>query len=680
MKKLLLLCFLLASLGSSAQSRPGKMLVLNKDSIWHRFNSDKWKFSSGDDSAMALPAYDDSKWDEVLCPLWRHMYRKYEKDSIGWFRLHFIADSSICRKPLALRMTHFGASVLYFDGKKVETFGEIAGKKKAEFFDPGNTPAIIYIDTPGEHLIALHYQKNTGKLAQRFTDMDGFLLSLAGANNAIWSYGEQMQSLTFLMVLFFGIFIAISFIHMLLFLYYKAARSNFYFSLFCLALSLVFLLPYLIRVTNSPSLGFICRILMILNGSLACISLSGFNNELFSRRKRRFYVIATLSLLMPFIWYFDDEAGMVVCFSLIGLVALETVVLILRGIIKKVKGARIIGGGLLLFALFILFIFIYGYINGDIEINENDVFGQLVEIVMAIAVLCIPISMSAYLAWSFARINKDLKVQLDQVEQLSARTLEQEQEKKKILEGQKEKLELEVAQRTAEVVQQKEEIEKQHEELKEEKKKSDDLLLNILPEEVAEELKESGSSEAKFYDHVTVLFTDFVAFTKAGERLTPQELVSELHDCFKAFDEIISRYDIEKIKTIGDAYLAVSGLPVADANHAQKMLSAALDIRQFMLDRKAAIGEKTFEIRIGIHSGSVVAGIVGVKKFAYDIWGDTVNTAARMEQNSEAGKINISQTTYDMVKDKFNCIYRGQITAKNKGELKMYFVEGKMAL
>ncbi len=205
--------------------------------------------------------------------------------------------------------------------------------------------------------------------------------------------------------------------------------------------------------------------------------------------------------------------------------------------------------------------------------------------------------------------------------------------------------------------------------------KNEELLLNILPTEVADELKSTGTASAKHFDNVTVLFTDFKNFTTVSEELSPQELVDELHACFKGFDEIMSKYSIEKIKTIGDAYLAVSGLPQADENHAVNVVNAALEIREFMKQRRENLGEKTFEIRIGINSGSVVAGIVGVKKFAYDIWGDTVNTAARMEQNSEPGKINISETTHALVKDKFACEFRGEIDAKNKGKLAMYFVE-----
>ncbi len=208
-----------------------------------------------------------------------------------------------------------------------------------------------------------------------------------------------------------------------------------------------------------------------------------------------------------------------------------------------------------------------------------------------------------------------------------------------------------------------------------EKKRSDDLLLNILPSEVAEELKDTGHAAAKYFDDVTVIFTDFVGFTRAGERMSPQQLVDELDTCFKAFDAIIDKYSIEKIKTIGDAYLAVSGLPLSNMLHAEHAVKAAIEIGMFIEQRKKQLGEMAFDIRIGIHSGSVVAGIVGVKKFAYDIWGDTVNTAARMEQNSEPGRINISHTTYELVKDRFKCEYRGEINAKNKGHLSMYFVE-----
>ncbi len=212
-----------------------------------------------------------------------------------------------------------------------------------------------------------------------------------------------------------------------------------------------------------------------------------------------------------------------------------------------------------------------------------------------------------------------------------------------------------------------------------EKRKSDDLLLNILPAEVAHELKESGHSKAKNYDRATVLFADIKNFTGAAERLTPDQLVAEIDFYFKNFDEITSKYKIEKIKTIGDAYLCVGGLPIADHDNAFYVVSAALEIQQFMLkvkEEKTRKGEIFFELRIGIHTGPLIAGIVGLRKFAYDIWGDTVNVAARMEQHGEEGKINISGSTHDLIQERFRCTYRGKIEAKNKGQIDMYFVEG----
>lgn len=209
--------------------------------------------------------------------------------------------------------------------------------------------------------------------------------------------------------------------------------------------------------------------------------------------------------------------------------------------------------------------------------------------------------------------------------------------------------------------------------LQNEKQKSDNLLLNILPEEIATELKQNGQSAARQYNHVTVLFTDFVNFTGLSEQMNPTELVSEIHQNFTAFDAIIERHGLEKIKTIGDAYLAVCGLPVETENHAQRAANAALEIISFMQTNQGK-----FQIRVGLHSGPVVAGIVGVKKYAYDIWGDTVNTASRMESTSEAGKINISTTTYELIKDEFACEYRGKISAKNKGEVDMWFISRRL--
>lgn len=217
-------------------------------------------------------------------------------------------------------------------------------------------------------------------------------------------------------------------------------------------------------------------------------------------------------------------------------------------------------------------------------------------------------------------------------------------------------------------------VEERTHELVTEKKKSDDLLANILPKEVAEELKERGKTKARQFENVSILFTDFVNFTGISESLSPEALVAELDECFKAFDLIIEKNGLEKIKTIGDAYLAVAGLPVEDTQHAVKTTKAATEILQYMLGRQLAGRYVITDVRIGIHSGPVIAGIVGNKKFVYDIWGDSVNLASRMESASAPGKINISGRTYELLKGNFHCEYRGKIQAKNKGEVDMYWV------
>ena len=216
-------------------------------------------------------------------------------------------------------------------------------------------------------------------------------------------------------------------------------------------------------------------------------------------------------------------------------------------------------------------------------------------------------------------------------------------------------------------------LDRKNNQLDEERKNADKLLLNILPNDVVNELKEKGRSTAKHYQSVTVVFADFVDFTSLSEELSPEELVGELDSYFREFDHIIELHGLEKIKTIGDAYLAVSGLPKQNSDHAIHAISAAKDLLNFV-KRKMSDGGR-FDVRIGIHSGPLVAGRVGVRKFAFDIWGDTVNTASRMQSASDPGKINVGHTTYELTNNFFKFDQRGKIAVKGKGEIEMYFLK-----
>ena len=211
--------------------------------------------------------------------------------------------------------------------------------------------------------------------------------------------------------------------------------------------------------------------------------------------------------------------------------------------------------------------------------------------------------------------------------------------------------------------------------IKKEKKRSEKLLLNILPFETAEELKQNGKVAAKKFDKVTVLFTDFKEFAKLAEYLEPEQLVKSIDFYFKEFDGIITKYGLEKIKTIGDSYMCACGLPTANETNARNIIHAAKEMID-LVSRELQSQDNLihFEIRIGVHTGPVVAGIVGIKKWQYDIWGDTVNIASRMESMSETGRVNMSETTYNEIKDEFACEYRGEIQVKNRGLMKMYFL------
>jgi class 3 adenylate cyclase len=211
-------------------------------------------------------------------------------------------------------------------------------------------------------------------------------------------------------------------------------------------------------------------------------------------------------------------------------------------------------------------------------------------------------------------------------------------------------------------------------ELEEEKMKSERLLQNILPKEIIRELREKGSIEPRQYNSITLLYTDFQDFTTIASKLLPQKLVTELNDIFRNFDAIIDNYGLEKIKTIGDSYLIAGGLPMETDDHAIKIVSAALDMQNFLKARSTFSGIR-WKMRVGIHSGSVIAGVVGRKKYTYDIWGDAVNAAAMIEKLCKAGEINISETTHELIKCIYECDYNDSIEVFGSEKLKMYYVK-----
>ena len=243
----------------------------------------------------------------------------------------------------------------------------------------------------------------------------------------------------------------------------------------------------------------------------------------------------------------------------------------------------------------------------------------------------------------------------------------------------KRKLAFLVEKRTKTISKQKNQIAEQNRLVKLERDKSDELLSNVLPLNIVQELKSKGQVEIKSYQNVSVVFIDIVGFTKIAERNNPTYLVNKLNELFSEYDSISEKYNLEKIKTIGDAYLAVGGFGDHPELSSINCVSAALEIQLLMKNlREIAVSknEEFWEVRIGIHNGDVIAGVLGTKRIAYDIFGNTVNIAKRIESNSAPGKVNISESTYKVVKTFFDCSSRGEIATKNTGEIYMYYVNG----
>lgn len=652
---LLGLALVLPALGSAA----ARGLVLSADSLPLSLNA-QWRFTPGHDPKYARPEYNDSAWQRIgsvrrLSEAERELY-----GGKGWFRLHFETDSSLLGQVLAFNLEFEGAFDLYLDGQLLYRYGSMAGGKASEYENPKQTPLAFQFQRAGPHVLAIRVEEYPGN----YNYFVGFGLILRTYKDGLVEFYSEAVVITFINVFIGVIFLTLGIIHLFFFLYYRSILSNLLFSVFMFSVSAITGLFQMMYVVDKPADYDQLSLISALIAPVSVLSFSLFIHFIFHEKTRLWIYAATVLTLLfyaleLFDWYNEPEQVLVLGMVTVFVHALIRIVV---SLIRRQPGTWIIGIGTGFTVLSLLSFLLVGTF-GTIEANTETFVGQVVLFGLAVALISIPLSMSVYQAWSFARLNKSLQIQLVQVQELSAKTIQQELEKQQILENQKQELEVKVEERTRQ--------------LKEEKQKSDDLLLNILPAEVAEELKNKGSAEARLVEEVTVIFTDFKGFTQMAEVLSPQALVHDIHECFSAFDRIMEKYGIEKIKTIGDAYMAASGLPTPNGEHAMAAVKAALEMVEFIEAGKALKIEKGlpyFEIRVGVHSGPVVAGIVGIKKFAYDIWGDTVNTAARMESSGDIGRVNISEATYALVHPYFACSYRGEVDAKGKGKVRMYFV------
>jgi len=645
-------------------SQTRQELFTRIDSIPNTIELDQnWLYQKGDDLNWASYDFNDSSWDTLAASLYLDSIEENAFEGRGWFRLHLEIDSSLFNKSFVFSVDQYGASEIYLNGEKIETLGVFGTDKVEESrYNPRHIPVLFQFSDQKHQVLAVRYSHAKARIFERKYNLDeaGFTISIKPHRIAFAELRYFINGNKSILGLFM-IFSILGLIHLLLYLFYRKKISNLYYSIFMFLFSfLVYAGMLQITVALNPDTMVKFRYFISLGVPLFFISLIGFIYSLFYKKMPLFFwIISTLGLLISLGNLLDISITDYFLLGFFLLVSLEVIRVLIRSIIKKLDGAWIIASGVMLFILFLVTIIIIATLRGNIVLSSSDPFQFLLLILIILAILSTPLSMSIYLARDFAKTNVNLAMQLEQVKILSAKTLEQEREKKRILENQKEKLEEQVKERTRE--------------LEEEKEKTEELLLNTLPLKVVNDLKENGKTVPESFDAVTVFFSDIVGFTKLSTELDPNLLIEELNTIFTAFDDIMVRNHCERIKTIGDAYLAVCGMPEKNDNHAKNILKSAIEIRDFIENRNSS-SEINWKIRIGIHSGKVIGGIVGVRKYIYDVFGDTINTTSRMESNSKPMEINVSETTYHLVKDKFLFKTRKPMDIKGKGVMKMYFL------
>jgi class 3 adenylate cyclase len=564
--------------------------------------------------------------------------RKLEGFGYGSYRLKILLDDNT--KEIALRLGSAGTSYsLFIDGKLLVEIGKV-GKTEAEakpFFIP------IF-----EHITLNHSEVDVVIQVSNFSICDGGLWT-APIIGDVSSMKKNRDRTLALDLILSGALLIMGGYHLGLYSIRRKDISPLYFALFCfmlLARLLVSEERYIIYLFPTLNWEITFRI-EYLSFYMASPVFAAFMYSLFPEdfNKKILYVItAVFAILSSIILLFNTK--------------IFTLTLLYAQISTLLSG---------IYCIYVLGVCIYRKRIGSKTLLTGFVlfFGSVLNDILAANFVIHSVFLAPYgfLVFIFTQafiLSRRFASAFVMAENLAVELIQSNQE---LIEW-KDRLEIRVEVRTSE--------------LNEEKEKADKLLRNILPEEVAEQLKQRGEVTPVLFENVTILFTDFEGFTQITEKLTPVELIKELDSCFVLFDNLADNYKLEKLKTIGDSYMCVGGIPIENKTNAVDTCLAAFEILAFMNQinkRKVLKGQSEWLLRIGIHTGPVIAGVVGTKKFAYDVWGDSVNIASRMEASGTANKINISSSTHELVNNFFISTYRGKINAKNKGDIDMYYLD-----
>ncbi len=672
------------------------------------FNSTLFKYHAGDDMAWAKADFDDSGWQSIKNDT---AGRQLMRDGIGWLRYHIITDSVMPTLNSTIELLAYSAATEVFINDSLKARNGLPHALPDQEVAPSKQifPFFSIVLTGKQHYtISIRVSSAERRIIQQWWSWSGLMRQqLEYGVNVRWSampertneaYTIDRVQRTLLVCSSIGILLTIGFFFCYLAWYDRSDKLSRYFALYMMTI-LVSLVPtvtiyyslltkplsdfedYLLRITNTTFITFGVAFLF-----LCALIYCGY-----TVRKRTFLSLILLSIAVVGLslfdvqginqinlllgtklrWYMDIERVVLNCI---------TIIIVAQSMYRRRTERHVlpIGFGIVITSVAITFGTVY-----YIAILGYSIFPTAFFVPVYVAVpfgLAFPFIQKVISDRSrLARYSEDLERQVKERTQELAGANE---EIKRQLEVQAEQArEIELA--NTELQQQKEIIEEERNQLERinqaldiERDKSETLLLNILPASIAERIKHGETTIAEHFDSVSVLFSDVVGFTKLSQRIAPQQLVALLDEVFSAFDAIAEQLHLEKIKTIGDAYMVVGGVPEPLDASVQRMADMALAM-QSAIDRINDLRNTELAIRIGIHSGEVVAGVIGKKKFAYDLWGDTVNTASRMESHGEAGKIHITETVYDILQHDFICEYRGLIDIKGKGLMKTWFVVQK---
>lgn len=619
--------------------------------------SGDWRYQPGDVRAWSRPEFDDSSWPLGASSEVPLHWSDARWPGRGWFRLRIDAHQLAARTPLMLSVEQAGASEIYLDGERIATLGVVGSNLVEEHAVLHvRPPPLIELAPDRPHVLAVRYSNFYAQ------PLNHILAQSGGFTVRLTSYTEWSRSAlanerrTYGTLMFFvAVPLLLAVIHLALFVFLPRTRENLYCALFMGALSLLTYTRLELDVVHTvTSYLLLHRLFLMAIVAFSLFSLLSLYTT-FARVKGVWFYLLQCAGLALLVWplFAESERSFRICAAFGFVTSLEAMRVSFLATRAGRDGAVLVFGGMVLFGLAVIYNVLRIFELVPAQTYSSDT--------MNVGILAAALGLSFFISRNYALTTVRLERKLREVEELSQRNLEHEREKQVFIAAQNERLELQVRDRTAE--------------LSAEKTKSDDLLANILPLEIAAELKEKGVSTPRRYEEVTILFSDLTGFTSTVAAIPAHRLIRELNELFREFDDIAGREGIEKIKTIGDAYMAAGGLPEPRPDHAQRCIRAALAMQNCIATRNIDSAIK-WRMRVGLHSGPVVAGVVGKRKFTFDVFGDTVNLASRMETSAEPGEINLSAYTYDLVRADFLCDYRGKLDIKGKGSLDHYTVLG----